>query len=42
MVTSMAGIGLVLNVTRNRSLAGSYRTPQREMEYYRYTRPEES
>ena len=28
MTTNMGGLGLVLNVTRNRSLAGSYTTPQ--------------
>ena len=28
MTTNMGGIGLVLNVTRNRSLAGTYSAPQ--------------
>ena len=28
MTTNMGGLGLVLNVTRNRSLAGTYSAPQ--------------
>ena len=28
MTTNMGGLGLVLNVTRNRSLAGGYSAPQ--------------
>ena len=30
MTTNMGGLGLVLNVTRNRSLASGYSTPQTE------------
>ncbi len=36
MTTTMGGIGLVLNVTRNRSLAGPYSTPQRDVSTTRY------
>ncbi len=37
MITNMAGIGLVLNVTKNRSLSGSYQTPQTDVGISRYT-----
>ena len=36
MVANMGGIALVLNVTKNRSLAGSIATPQREAALLRY------
>lgn len=39
MTTNMGGLGLVLNVTRNRSLAGTYSTPQTSpMTQLRYIR----
>ncbi len=37
MITNMAGVGLVLNVTRNRSLAGSFKTPGQSVSMLRYT-----
>lgn len=37
MITNIAGIGLVLNVTKNRSLSGSYQTPQSDTSALRYT-----
>ena len=37
MITNMAGIGLVLNVTKNRSLSGSFETPQSDVSIMRYT-----
>ena len=37
MITNMAGVGLVLNVTRNRSLAGSFETPAQSVSLMRYT-----
>ena len=36
MFTNMAGIGLVLNVTRNRSLTGSFSTPQQRVSVRKY------
>lgn len=36
MITNMAGVGLVLNVTRNRSLAGSFQTPAQNAGMMRY------
>ncbi len=36
MTTTMGGVGLVLNVTRNRSLSGPYSTPQTGTSTYRY------
>ena len=38
MVTNMGGVGLVLNVTRNRSLAGVVATPQRQANLRRFER----
>lgn len=38
MVTNMGGIGLVLNVTRNRSLSGPVNTPQTLHNPYRFSR----
>ncbi len=38
MTTTMGGIGLVLNVTRNRSLTGQYITPQSRISAARYTK----
>ena len=35
MMTNMGGIGLVLNVTRNRSLSASVNTPQTMYNPYR-------
>ena len=37
MITNMAGIGLVLNVTKNRSLTGSFSTPQNEISIRKYS-----
>ncbi len=37
LVTNMACIGMVLNVTRNRSLAGSFTTPQQDVGIRPYT-----
>jgi len=37
MVTNMGGIGLVLNVTRNRSLSDAVSTPQTWHNPYRYS-----
>ena len=37
MITNIAGIGLVLNVTKHRSLSGSYQTPQSDTSALRYT-----
>jgi rod shape determining protein RodA len=37
MVTNMAGVGLVLNVTKNRSLTGGYSTPQQEASLRKYS-----
>ncbi len=37
MITNMAGIGLVLNVTKNRSLAGNIDAPQQKISPLRYT-----
>ena len=40
MTTNMGGLGLVLNVTRNRSLAGNYYTPQvKPASKWRYRQP---
>ena len=36
MVTNMAGVGLVLNVTRNRSLSASITTPQNYHNLHRF------
>ena len=36
MFTNMAGVGLVLNVTRNRSLTGSFSTPQQSISVRKY------
>ncbi len=38
MTTTMGGIGLVLNVTHNRSISGSYQTPRVNINASRYTR----
>lgn len=38
MTTTMGGIGLVLNVTNNRSISGSYQTPRVNINASRYTR----
>ena len=37
LVTNMACVGMVLNVTRNRSLAGSFATPQQDVSFRPYT-----
>ncbi|MBQ7849224.1 MAG: FtsW/RodA/SpoVE family cell cycle protein [Clostridia bacterium] len=38
MTTNMGGLGLVLNVTKNRSLSGGYTTPQTRSTTFRYIR----
>ncbi len=37
MITNIAGIALVLNVTKHRSLSGGYQTPQSDTSALRYT-----
>ena len=38
MIMNMAAVGLVLNVTKNRSLTGNFSTPQLDTQLRHYTR----